>query len=301
MPDRHYHRDEWFTAVECLDCGLGFVNPRPVEEAMDRYYPKDFFDDFHRDPAFQRERYRREAAFLPDARLGSGNAPRLLDIGCANGAFPRVARELGWDVEGVEVAASADAIGDFPVYRMPFTEIPVTGPRYDAITAWAVLEHVHDPMAYFRKVAEVLKPGGVFVFLVPNFDSVSSRYLLCEDIPRHLYFFSARTAARYLAEVGLTLERSVFDDSIFVAPPEHWLRFFLRRLIGRRPLAWNELPESRVDYCRRKNLTDSVRIQFIYALTHPFTMLDRLLTPAFAKWQMMMGSYGTALFVARKP
>lgn len=300
IPDRHFHHDEWFTAVECLDCGLGFVNPRPVREAMDRYYPKDFFEDYHRDANFHHERYRREAAFLQEVRPPSGAAPKLLDIGCANGAFPRVARGLGWDVEGVEVAASADAIGDFSVYRVPFPEIPVTGPRYDALTAWAVLEHVHDPMAYFRKAAEVLKPGGVFIFLVHNFESISSRYLFREDVPRHLYFFSVPTVTRYLNGVGLTLERTLFDDSIFEMAPLHWLRFYLRRLIGMRPLTWSELPESRVDYCRRKNLP-GIRGRLSYALTHPFTTLDRILMPAFANWQKMVGSYGTIIFIARKP
>src|SRR3546814_5417313 len=61
---------------------------------------------------------------------------------------------------------------------------------YDVITAWAVLEHVHDPMSYFMKAASTIQSGGYFVFLVTNFDSISSRSLFREDVPRHLYFFS---------------------------------------------------------------------------------------------------------------
>jgi 2-polyprenyl-3-methyl-5-hydroxy-6-metoxy-1,4-benzoquinol methylase len=90
----------------------------------------------------------------------------------------------GWRVEGVEVAESSQPISDFRVYAQEFHKIRVDQPTYDAVTAWAVLEHVHDPMAYFRKASQVLRKDGLFVFNAPNFASVSSRYLFCEDFPR---------------------------------------------------------------------------------------------------------------------
>ena len=152
-PDELFNTDEWFTVVECSRCGLGFVNPRPFEEGR----------------------------------------PRLLDVGCANGGFPRFARANGFDVEGVEIAINSLEIADFPVYRSTLSDIPVNAPTYDIVTAWAVLEHVHDPMSYFRKVGRILKPGGAFVFLVTNFSSISSKALYREDLPRHLHFFSTKT------------------------------------------------------------------------------------------------------------
>src|SRR5437879_8656059 len=69
-----------------------------------------------------------------------------------------------WDVEGVEISQSPRRITDFRVYGQEFQDIPVNEPVYDAVTAWAVLEHVHDPMSYFRKASEVVKKGGLFVF-----------------------------------------------------------------------------------------------------------------------------------------
>ena len=56
MPDTWYFSDEFFEIVECESCGLGFVNPRPKVEVIDRYYPKEFYDEFERDPAFHLER-----------------------------------------------------------------------------------------------------------------------------------------------------------------------------------------------------------------------------------------------------
>ena len=36
MPDRKFFREEFFTVVECGECGLGFVNPRPTYAEMQK-------------------------------------------------------------------------------------------------------------------------------------------------------------------------------------------------------------------------------------------------------------------------
>lgn len=301
MPDVHYFRDEWFDIVECVDCGLGFVNPRPVPAAMDRYYPRAFFDTFVLGDTQHQQRYAREAAFLEAApRPPDGAPPQLLDVGCANGDFPRFMRAQGWNVEGVEIAAEARSIDDFTVYRVPFPEAPVGDARYDAVTAWAVLEHVHDPMAYFRKAAQVLRPGGVFVFLVPNFASLSSRCLFREDVPRHLYFFTPSTIKAYLEKNGLVLERATFDGAIFEMRPVNWLRHYLRRLVGLPALRWTDLPEMWHEWHERTGAGRNLRSLVHYSFTHPLAALDRLLMPLFETWQRWNGTYGTATYVARK-
>ena len=96
-PDEVYHRENWFQVVACKTCGLGFVNPRPTAAAIQRYYPSDYFTyRFKTDAVRLSLRYRRQAAYLKAAAAAAGKArPRLLDIGCANGDFPRFMRTLG--------------------------------------------------------------------------------------------------------------------------------------------------------------------------------------------------------------
>ncbi|HVM80321.1 MAG TPA: class I SAM-dependent methyltransferase [Stellaceae bacterium] len=302
IPDQKYHRDESFQVVMCRSCGLGFVNPRPRPEAMSKYYPAEYFvDNFKTRPELLAERYRREASYLDFVQTPGGGKRRLLDVGCANGAFPRFVRDLGWEVEGVEVAENSDVIDDFPVFRIPFDRIPVAEPRYDAVTAWSVLEHVHDPMAYFRKAAEVLKPGGIFAFVTPNFGSITSRYLLQEDVPRHLYFFDRKSIAAYAGKASLQMIHSRTDGSIYTLEPLHWLRFFLRKLIGRPPLDWKQLPEIRFQYFARLGLAPTFANTVRYICANPLTAFDRLLMPIYSSWQKLTGSYGMAVFVTRKP
>jgi SAM-dependent methyltransferase len=290
---------EWFSVVECLDCGLGFVNPRPTLAAISRYYPASFYQDFEDQSAAHNKRYAREGQFIPPS--SSVEPPTLLDVGCANGGFPKYMRTQGWVVEGVEVGTNAARELDFPVYRVPFPDIPVTKPRYDAITAWAVLEHVHDPMAHFRKAAEVLKPGGSLVFLVTDFESISSRYLYREDLPRHLYFFTMDTISTYLSRCGLVLERRVADDEFFVMQPVHWLRHHARRVIGKPPMTFAELPATRRQFVEARGLKSELVGTLAYAVCNPLTVVDRLTMPLYERWQKWRGTYGIVTYVARKP
>jgi len=39
-PDEFYFPSEYFRVVECLECGCGFVNPRPTAQEITRYYPQ---------------------------------------------------------------------------------------------------------------------------------------------------------------------------------------------------------------------------------------------------------------------
>lgn len=299
VPDRKYYPDEWFTVVECTQCGLGFVNPRPTAAEIGKYYPKTFYDDFREHREYHERRYAIEASYLEGVEARSG-LPRLLDVGCANGDFPRFMCARGWAVEGVEISSSAETIADFKVYRQQFPSIPPDAPRYDAITAWAVLEHVHDPMAHFRKAAAVLEAGGRFVFLVTNFRSLGSRALFLEDVPRHLYFFTEATVRRYLRAAGLELERADYGASIYQCTPVNWLRHYLYRLAGSK-LTWETLPSQKCRACRADIRTES-RLRYSFLHRHAFLdRLERLLTPWYVRAQMLARTYGIVTYVARKP
>ena len=208
-PDGGGDGTDWFRVVEYEDCGLGFVNPRPSDEAMQAYYYDGYYDWL--ETADHSARYAAEASYLPPVSNFAGR-PRLLDIGCGVGTFARYMAERGWAVAGVEPFCPIE-IDDFPVHRTYLTGIDGLAESFDAVTAWAVMEHVTDPKAYFKKTAEILKPGGVFVFLVTNFDSLSSKRLFQEDVPRHCHFFTRATIEHYLDEVGMGLESVRFDDT----------------------------------------------------------------------------------------
>ena len=302
MPDRRFFPREFFTVVECDECGLGFVNPRPSRDEIQRHYPPEYFED----PGTQsharclRRRCSEKAKYLREVEQ-PGREPLLLDVGCANGDFLRFMAARGWRVEGVEVAESSRPIQDFKVYRQQFTDIPVNQPTYDAVTAWAVLEHVHDPMAYFRKAGAILKPGGLFVFLAPNFESLASRCLFCEDVPRHLYFFTRKTVRQYLDAAGLTLEMEDNNRNVYKMAPYNWLAYQYKTRLRKREFTFQDVKVTYREYLQLHRLPRGFASTLRHAAYAPSAVLDRILWPVIENVQILRKTYGNSTFVARKP
>jgi len=298
MPDALYPSSERFTVVECERCGLGYVNPRPSFAEMQRYYPAEYYSGFAEDTDYHQRRYGRQARYLDGVRRGE-DAPRLLDVGCAHGDFPRFMKARGWDVEGVEFSTATRSITDFKIYREDFARAPIAPSQYDAVTAWAVMEHLHDPAAYFRKVASVLRPGGIFVFLVTNFHSLASRSLFGEDVPRHLYFFTESTVRHYLSDVGLTFESADHSNAIFEMPATNWLPFLARRA-ARRPFRWEDR-RSLVQFRRAHHLAGGPSSALRFFLASPLSALDRAVVPLLDRYFIWRRSYSIVTYVGRKP
>lgn len=302
IPDVLFHPDEWFDVVRCRGCGLGFVDPRPPLEAMGRYYPPAFYGGFAPDAAANARRYAAEAAWLEGVRGVGGAAPRLLDIGCANGDFPRWMRDRhGFAVEGQEIGPNAASAPDLVVHRAPLPDLPPTLGPFDAITAWAVFEHLHDPMAHFAAVGRLLRPGGRFVFLVTDFDSWSSRHLFREDVPRHLHFFTRSTVTRYLASAGLVLRRAEPGHRIYRMEPVGFLSHAVRSALGRPQRPFEALAPLRGSFAAERGLPPGPGTTLRYALRYPWAAVERALAPLYGAWQVRRGTYGTTVYLAEKP
>jgi SAM-dependent methyltransferase len=302
MPDARYFPDEYFTVVECRECGLGFVNPRPDIKEIQKYYPPEYFQDAGTAGLDRhlKKRFTEEAKYLRGIEERAG-PKKLLDVGCHNGDFPRFMAARGWKVEGVEISEVARQITDFRVYQQEFQDIPVNQPTYDAVTAWAVLEHVHNPMAYFWKASEVLKRDGLFVFLVPNFVSIASRHLFCEDVPRHLYFYTRETVRQYLEKTGFVLEGEDNRGNVYKAPPANWLSYIGRTKLAGKKFTYKDKPLSSREFRKVHGLKRGVSAAWKYAVYSPTSVVDRMLWPFLETVEIMRMKYGTSTYVARKP
>jgi len=197
--------------VRCPRCSMIYVNPVPAEMATGVFYdraggeylsPEKLASDYA-DVRFERE-----------LRLFRAHCPRgsVLDVGCSSGAFlwqlqrrfPKDYRILGTDVSQGPLDHAAKmgvpvARGDF--LTQSFAE------AFDAVTFWAVMEHLADPRRFLRKAAAVLKPGGWCFILTPNMNSLAVRLLGAKYryiFPEHLNYFSPATL-RTFAELEFTV------------------------------------------------------------------------------------------------
>ena len=275
--------DHEFRVGRCRRCELAYLNPRPTADSIGVFYPQQYFEQRY-GPKSQR-RYYEELALLPEKR------GHLLDVGCANGDFANLARQAGYAAEGLEVAGEAQNPHGLPMHGS-WEAIPDTS--FGIVTAWAVFEHLHHPGEYFRQVARVLRPGGHFLFLVPNFDSPVCRRMKSEDVPRHLYFYTPATARRYLETAGLRAERIVMDTEIYSKGQRGYLQYLALRAIGR---------EFRQDH--RTNPKWAYRAGRIplweYLYLQPVNRLDRRLERWITAYYCKRDQHGSMIVFAGKP
>jgi SAM-dependent methyltransferase len=104
---------------------------------------------------------------------------RLLDVGCGTGELLAVARGRGWDVQGAEPveASAAFAVNERALDVRPalLEESGLPERNYDVVTAFHVLEHMTDGLAFLRMISRWARPGGYVVIEVPNWRSVHRR------------------------------------------------------------------------------------------------------------------------------
>lgn len=134
---------------------------------------------------------------------------RLLDVGCGNGSFLRVARALGFEACGIEIddaAATLARAGGFAVHGGALASARFADASFEQITLSHVIEHLHQPMAALRRLLAWLQPGGRIWLQTPN---LAARGALRYGVhwrgyepPRHLVLFDAASLCAALGSAG---------------------------------------------------------------------------------------------------
>jgi SAM-dependent methyltransferase len=220
-----------FRIVRCRRCRLVRMNPRPIEADIHRYY----HDDFYRSDETPQEALRNMDARLRAMARHVTRYPRgrLLDVGCFRGEFMEHLRaEHGWDVAGVEFSQRPPNSYGLDIFYGDIADAPFADASFDVVTVWAVMEHVYHPAHTLRHVQRLLKPGGTAIILVPNFHSLPARFMIHDDIPRHITMFTRRTLGRMLRAAGLRPADWACHQEIYGGSVRGWLNFLVKRLHG---------------------------------------------------------------------
>jgi SAM-dependent methyltransferase len=217
-----------FPVIRCRQCGLLRTSPRPTPATIQHYYPAAYGPYASTSvPLGAPSSPPRKASSLasrlltPQTNVIPAIPPgRLLEIGCGAGAFLYRMAQEGWEVEGLELSQDAGREAQrlgFPVFIGSLADAPDPTKSYDLIVGWMVLEHLHDPLQMLRKLWRWSAPGGWIALSVPDAGALEFRlfqdawYAL--DVPRHLFHFTPKTAARVLRQSGWELQRIVWQDN----------------------------------------------------------------------------------------
>ena len=218
---RHLFAKDQHEFFRCRGCRLIRSDPQPTDAVLANIYGRKYYDAWGVQTDADRVLQLKQSTFrkhvLGAVRLEKG--ARVLDCGAAFGALMLVARDLGLEPYGIELAEDAAAeirarfgmnrVFSGPFERATFRELDIGS--FDAVFMCDFIEHVRDPLAVFRKTAQLLRPGGQLVITTPDGDSWSCR-AMGRAWPHykveHLFFFSRRNIARLLQETGLIVTHS---------------------------------------------------------------------------------------------
>ncbi len=159
----------------CRRCGATYVNPRPSREARRHAYLGEDADFYYRELALGQRGsngWQRELALIERYVKPPG---RLLDIACGRGDFLAVARNAGWQVEGLEVNPVAAVAGrsehGVTITPVGFEEADFEPASFEVVTIFQTLDQLAAPLRVLRRAHQLLVPGGLLAVTVPNMRS----------------------------------------------------------------------------------------------------------------------------------
>jgi len=194
--------------------------------------------------------FRARRAILADVldRMHLQKGLRIADVGCGTGGMLPVLARHG-TVTGVDEAPQAREY----CARSGFSEVRTLaewhgrGGIYDLVTAFDVIEHVEDDVAFARGLRDRLAPGGRLLATVPAYPFLWSVF---DEMNHHYRRYTGETLERSLTAAGFTLERMT-----------HMNAFLFPALAGARLLERGFSRPPRSDVERRRVLDRWFRIR----------------------------------------
>lgn len=224
----HFKTGEEFSLVWNTDHDMLITTPQPSLENLSFYYESENYishnDDVKGVMAFLYRTVKRRSLknkiSLIESLLGTKGS--LLDVGAGTGEFCKVAIENNWKVEGVEPSEAALTYAKEKGIKTYTSLEDVNEIKYDVITLWHVLEHLPNLEKVIQKLSSLLKPDGVLIIAVPNYNSFDAKYYksfwAAFDVPRHLWHFSKNSIPRLFRENFKLLSiKPMWFDSVYVS------------------------------------------------------------------------------------
>jgi ubiquinone/menaquinone biosynthesis C-methylase UbiE len=215
-----------YRLVECRQCTMRYMNPRPTPAALGRHYPDDYlcFTNFDTEHwllrwtfrTMQRSQARRRLQQIESVTGKLARGTHALDVGCGRGELlARLQHERGCACEGTDlneaVLGAVHAELGIPVHRGWLPELGLPAGSFDLVSMTEYLEHETQPARVLAEARRLVKPGGYVAVEVPDMSGPVGRWFKHNwwqiDAPRHLMFFSPLTLTKALEQAGFEVAR----------------------------------------------------------------------------------------------
>ena len=199
--------------VSCTSCSLVYLNPRVNSAIILESYSTSV------DPTFVKQNKMRVRTFdralrrlIEQFGIVIGKRKRILDIGCAGGAFLKAARDLGFSVVGVEPSSWLCEYGKneygLDLRSGVLSEQDFDSASFDIIALWDVIEHLPQPQEVLANIRTLLKDDGLLIINYPNYDSWAARLLGSKWpflLSVHLFYYTPKTISKQLEQCGFRI------------------------------------------------------------------------------------------------
>lgn len=230
-----------YQLVKCNNCGLVFLNPRPIN--MSIHYPEfyephkisndDFFQKIH---AFLMGSYYKKKKNAVERlcsyvfkkvyiEIPAKKGAKILDLGCGSGINLYNLNKLGFDTYGIDFSEKAVnfARKELKLKNIKHGNLKSNSyPKnfFDVVILSHVIEHLPDPKKTIILVKKILKKNGQVIITTPNLNSINyrlfKRFWFPLETPRHLFLFSSSTLSNLLERVeGLEISKVKYDISTY--------------------------------------------------------------------------------------
>lgn len=142
---------------------------------------------------------------------------RILDVGCNNGLYLHLLKNLGWQVWGVEIDRNAYKLAkelNINIFCGNLEEAGFSESFFDVVRLNQVLEHIPDPKKTIKEARRILKKDGKLYISVPNARSFA--FFLFKDAwlgTGHVQGFSPCSMKRFCRDLGLKIKSMRFSSS----------------------------------------------------------------------------------------
>ena len=210
-------RENGYTAVKCVSCGLVFVNPRPSRSLITAGVETGVHGDVQHGRTAINYRvgkkvrlYKNVIASMFADVWEEANPISWLDVGAGYGEIIEAVSALaapGSNVEGIEPmkpkAEHAKARG-LAVKEGYLSDV---GQQYEFLSLINVFSHIPDFRAFLEDAKNVLQPNGEMFIETGNIGDLVSHHEVPTDLdlPDHLVFAGEQNITDFLTEAGFSI------------------------------------------------------------------------------------------------
>jgi len=225
-----YFMKKLWQIARCPACKLMAVENAPVD--LSPYYSEGYFTgdltldgyiDYDLDKEVTKKTYLSYLDVLKKY-INKQTGINMFEVGCATGFFMDLARQRGWQTEGIDISEYAvkKAQGKGLTATAVTLESYQSAKKFDVVVMQDLIEHVKYPVDVIRRAKNMLEEKGLLLFTTPDAGSLWARVWGKKwhafVPPQHLFYFSVRNLSSILKKNGFEVISSAHHGKWFAVP-----------------------------------------------------------------------------------